>query len=380
MIVQRSVVLLLLMMFVWVGCGEDKEEVELSVEDLIIQLGDLDSYVALKASEKLIEMGEPAVPELIKVLTLPNMGGRQKLALQALQKIGAPSVQQLIPLLENPLVSSQVIEVLSAIGTSEALQAIQATKGIIWEKDGAEMALIPAGSFEMGSNAFDIRSNVGDGDEKPMHTVELDAFYMDMYEVTVGQFKQFVEESGYVYTSKNINFAANIWKNVAKWSPTDEHPMVYVYWRDAVAYCDWAGKRLPTEAEWEYAARGGLLGKRYSWGDDESVAGLYAHKDSSGITKSVGSLKPNGYGLYDMMGNVYEWCSDWYDKDYYSISPLRNPQGPSSPSPFHAPPRRVVRGGTPVVDPRVTIRGSKSLEFAHKFNGFRCVSESLVQQ
>ena len=141
-----------------------------------------------------------------------------------------------------------------------------------------------------------------------MHTVELDAFYMDIHEVTVRKFKQFVEDSGYAYNK-------NLWNQVAKYSSTDEHPMVYVNWDDATAYCEWAGKRLPTEAEWKYAARGGLIGKRYPWGDDESVARDYANykgtggKDKWDSCAPVGSFSSNGYGLYDMTGNVWEWCS-----------------------------------------------------------------------
>jgi len=116
----------------------------------------------------------------------------------------------------------------------------------------SQMALIPAGSFEMGDH-LDEMSNA------PVHRVELDAFYMDVREVTVGQFREFVHQSGYGY---------NKWNDVAEYSPGDEYPMVYVNWNDARAYAKWAGKRLPTEAEWEYAARGGLVGKRYPWGDE----------------------------------------------------------------------------------------------------------------
>ena len=132
-------------------------------------------------------------------------------------------------------------------------------KKITWEKDGKEMVLIPAGSFEMGDHFSE-----GEEDELPVHTVALDAVYMDTHEVTVGQFKQFVNQTGYDdYKMKYM------WDQVAKYSPGDDYPMIYVSWNDATAYAEWAGKRLPTEAEWEYAARGGLVGQRYVWGDDE---------------------------------------------------------------------------------------------------------------
>ena len=240
---------------------------------------------------------------------------------------------------------------------------------IIWETDGAKMALIPAGSFEMGDSKDE--PEVWMKWSRPVHTVELDAFYMDVHEVTVGQFRKFVEESGYIY---------NLWDDVAVFSPTGKHPMIWVTWDDATAYAEWAGKRLPTEAEWEYAARGGLSGKRYPWGDGVGVNGDRArdyanYKGTGGKDKweycaPVGSLKPNGYGLYDMAGNVFELCSDWYDEDYYSNSPLRNPQGPSTGE------SHVLRGGSwdfSTNDLRVAYRYYYVPTNASSF-GFRCVS------
>ncbi len=240
-------------------------------------------------------------------------------------------------------------------------------KRIIWEADGAKMALIPAGSFEMGDSKDEPEAWMKRS--LPVHTVELDAFYMDVNEVTMSQFKQFVEESGYAYEGN--------WNEVAKYSPTAKHPMIYVSWHDANAYCEWAGKRLPTEAEWEYAARGGLTGKRYPWGNTEDQARGYANYDGAdrrdkwtGLAP-VGSLKSNGYGLFDMAGNVWEWCADWYGEDYYSNSSLRNPQGPSTGE------WRVLRGGSWYVSLnslRVAYRVNSLPSLTSLNYGFRCVS------
>ena len=234
-------------------------------------------------------------------------------------------------------------------------------KKIIWEVDGAKMVLILARSFEMG-NHF----NEGNANERPVHTVELDAFYMDIHEVTVGQFKQFVNQSGYSY---------NMWNDVARYSPGDDYPMVYVSWNDATAYCEWAGKRLPTEAEWEYAARGRLIGKRYPWGDeiihDDANYWSTGGKDKWVYCAPVGSFDVNGYGLYDMVGNAWEWCADWYDENYYSISSVNNPQGPGTGE------RRVLRGGSwdfITSGLRVTYRNANAPTTASGLSGFRCVS------
>jgi len=213
------------------------------------------------------------------------------------------------------------------------------------------MVLIPSGEFQMGSH----RTSVGWANsylaaEAPIHTVYLDAFYMDKYEVTNAQYKEFQDATGYVTTYKksmdSLGFttAEHLeYGNNPDFKAPDQ-PVVMVSWHDAKAYCDWAGKRLPTEAEWEKAARGGLVGKKYPWGDDAPDLSLcnFDEMNFKGFlcTSSVGHFPPNGYGLYDMAGNAAEWCTDWYNESYYERSPKKNPKGPRSGS------QRVIRGGS----------------------------------
>ena len=220
--------------------------------------------------------------------------------------------------------------------SEEKLLISRNTLQTIVGNDGAEMVLIPAGEFEMGHN--------GNATTKPVHTVYVDAFYIDKYEVTVGQYNQFVRATGHRPLPD--------W--VSKYFPTDQHPVVGVTWHDAMAYAKWAGKRLPTEAEWEKAARGGLVGKWQAWGDaaldgtqcnfaDKSLSEMWDKEvsdkerkpednwadksidDGYAYTAPVGSYPPNGYGLYDIAGNVWEHCFDAYDKNFYANSPRRNP-------------------------------------------------------
>ena len=239
-----------------------------------------------------------------------------------------------------------------------------APREIIWKKDGSMMTLILAGRFEMGDHLDNMENAL------PVHAVELDAFYMDIYEVTVGQFKKFVSQTGYDF---------NRWNDVSDYSATDDHPIVYVTWTDAKAYAKWVGKRLPTEAEWEHAARGGLTNKRYPWGDELSrdnanYEGVEGSDHWDGETAPVGSFAPNGYGIYDMAGNVWEWCADWYGEDYYSRSSMRNPKGPKTGK------YRVLRGGS-WSDRSYGLRVAYRYEYEptadHYLGGFRCVSESL---
>ncbi len=231
------------------------------------------------------------------------------------------------------------------------------TPNIHTGKDGAPMVLIPQGEFQMGSDT-------GEPDELPVHTVYLDAFYMDVYEVTNALYKKFIEATGYE--------PPRYWADPRANAP--DQPVVGVTWDDARAYCKWVGKRLPTEAEWEKAARGGLVGKKYPWGDVDSAIGR-AHPGVSGAY-TVGSFAPNGYGLYDTARNAWEWCADWYGENYYSESPERDPSGPASGD------ARVLRGGSwfaGISDPlRVSYRYSFDPEHTSNLIGFRCVAPDVT--
>jgi len=209
------------------------------------------------------------------------------------------------------------------VSSAKELKGVKDRK-IVWKKDKTKMVLIPFEAFEVVASKTvpAVYDEVGDLVKEetviPEKKVQVgDNFFMDVYEVTVGQFKEFLKSSGY-QSRQPIN-----WDAIYARSPTDKHPMIYVSWHDATAYAKWAQKRLPTEAEWEYAARGGLIDKKYSWGDGDplSLARDYAnYKEPSGKDKwmyctRVGSFKPNGYGLYDVAGNTWEWCQDWYSSD-----------------------------------------------------------------
>jgi formylglycine-generating enzyme required for sulfatase activity len=328
-----------------------------------------------------------------------------------------------------------------AIGAFAAVYAV-----VRWRQASARtegMVRVPGGQFVMGTNA-----EAGWADEKPAHPVRVDGFWIDATEVTNAQFRKFVEATGYVTTAERKPSLEEIMsqvppgtppppddvlvpgslvftvpdgevdlQNFAQWwnwvpganwrSPEgpgsnldgrENHPVVHVSWFDATAFAEWAGKRLPTEAEWEFAARGGLINKRYVWGDmppDNKSAniwqGEFPHKntaaDGFARTAPVKSFAPNGYGLYDMAGNVWEWCADYYDRGLHKrlamgATPV-NPQGPPQTidpeHPYEV--RRVQKGGSFLCHESYCLRyrpsarhgGSPDSGMSHV--GFRCVSD-----
>ena len=237
-------------------------------------------------------------------------------------------------------------------------------------KDGAKMAPILAGEFKMGSSDSDTSP-----DEGPVHTVYLDAFYMDIHEVTNAQYKKFVDanpEWGKIhrYSKYHDNHYLKHWHGNSYPSGKGNYPVIYVHWYAAMAYAEWAGKRLPTEAEWEKAARGGLAGQKFLW------AGSHRNR---GRGTPVRIYAPNPYGLYGMLDQLWEWCLDEYDHHFYKNSPRENPIARSN----HVQPKndwinatrhRVYRRAS--WHPgyvRVSDRPHTYPELADYYIGFRCV-------
>jgi formylglycine-generating enzyme required for sulfatase activity len=239
---------------------------------------------------------------------------------------------------------------------------------------GTQMALVPAGNFMMGSDADVALAECQKHhsgcerswfeDEEPVHEVYLDDFYIDVYEVTNARYAECVDAGNCAPPSSSESYSRDSYYGVS--------------WHDAQAYCERRGARLPTEAEWEMAARGDLEGRLYPWGDESPVCRAGADNgakfdDNTDCddtdTERVGTYRPNGYGLYDMAGNVWEWVSDWYDKSYYEVSPSENPSGPASGE------YRVLRGGSWDLNPyflRAASRYYFDPSSTYGKIGFRC--------
>jgi sulfatase modifying factor 1 len=277
---------------------------------------------------------------------------------------------------------------------------------------------VPAGTFAMGDPFGE--GYPADG-ETPVHEVRLPAFRMDATAVTNAQFATFVKDTGHVTEAEEFGVSAVFhlafagdrrdvvnqvpgapwWLAVrgASWRRPEgpgsdvagrqNHPVVHVSWHDAEAYATWAGKRLPSEAEWEYAARGGLPGRRFAWGDELTPRGRWmcniwqgtfptenTRDDGHLTTAPAKSFAPNGYGLSCMAGNVWEWCADWFAPDYYRHSPADDPRGPEAGE------QRVMRGGSYLCHDsychryRVAARSSNTPESTSANTGFRCAGDA----
>jgi sulfatase modifying factor 1 len=307
------------------------------------------------------------------------------------------------------------------------------------------MVWIPGGEFSMGSDGksdgVSCCSPATVADALPIHRVYVDGFWMDATDVTNAEFEKFVKATGYVTIAERAptkeefpnappeNLVAGSivftptprpvplinhyrwwrYQHGANWrhpegpqsniQGKENYPVVQIAYTDAVAYANWAGKRLPTEAEWEFAARGGLTGKLYPWGDEFKPGGKFAANSYQGQfpvedtgedgfagIAPVKSFPPNGYGLYDMAGNVWQWCSDWYRPDYFQSlahegSVSRNPQGPQSPFDPAEPSekKRVHKGGSFLCNEQyctryiVGTRGKGEVNTGTNHLGFRCV-------
>ncbi|MET8720438.1 formylglycine-generating enzyme family protein [Streptomyces misionensis] len=277
---------------------------------------------------------------------------------------------------------------------------------------------LPGGEFAMG-DAFG-EGYPADG-EGPVHQVRLKPFHIDETAVTNAQFAAFVKATGHVTDAERYGSSAVFhlavdaapadllgraagtpwWINVrgAHWRCPDgprsgiadrsNHPVVHVSFNDATAYAQWAGKRLPTEAEWEFAARGGLAGRRYAWGDELAPGGRWrcniwqgrfpdhnTAEDGYLTTAPVRSYRPNGYGLWNTAGNVWEWCADWFSPTYYAQAPLDDPRGPEAGT------TRVLRGGSYLCHDsycnryRVAARSSNTPDSSAGNLGFRCANDA----
>ena len=240
-------------------------------------------------------------------------------------------------------------------------------------KNGAPTVLVPAGLFPMGVPPGD---RDGGRDEYPRHEVFLDSFLIDQFEVTNGRYLEFVKRTGHRAPQNPTNPTRNLWQGDSITESLADRPVINVDWFDADAYCKWVGKRLPTEAEWEKAAKG-TSDRRFVWGNVEPTAKHLNYNQrwiGEKTLMPVGSYEAgkSPYGAYDMAGTVWEWVNDWYDARYYEKSPERNPKGPETGL------KKVIRGAgwqneTPTV--RIFTRVESDQTMRNESTGFRCATE-----
>ncbi len=268
------------------------------------------------------------------------------------------------------LVSTILLTLLNLTTLSAADLPLQAGRTSLTGTDGAPMVMVPAGTFPMGVPHGD---RDGGRDEYPRHDVALDAFAIDKFEVTNGHYLAFVKTTGHRLPQNPTRPTRTLWQGNTVPDTLMTRPVINVDWGDAEAYCTWAGKRLPTEAEWEKAAKG-TTDQRFPWGSVEpTVRHLNFNQQWIGekTLMPVGSyaLGQSPFGAYDMAGNVWEWVADWYDARYYEKSPVKNPTGPATGN------KKIIRGAgwqneTPTV--RIFTRVDSDPNIRNESTGFRC--------
>ena len=245
----------------------------------------------------------------------------------------------------------------SAVILSTAIALSMSTFLFATDTETEKTISIPGGAFVMGAEVED--------DHQPPHKVRVAGFVMDRHEVTNAEYAEFCRD-----TDRDLPEFWGI-KELSSGADHPKHPVVGVTWHDAQAFCQWRGMRLPTEAEWEFAARGGLEGKKWPWGDEINPEKAN-YSPSNGLVE-VGSYPPNAFGLVDMAGNTSEWVADWYDLNYYLVSPAENPPGPEKTK------YKAVRGGGWHSGPYCTrvYRRLGLLPYWVDINvGFRCAGDA----
>ncbi len=313
------------------------------------------------------ELGPVSKPSITLWVILATVGIAVIALLMNLKARGSETAE-VIPTYTPPFTTSPLTtQTLSITNTPFATNTPQSTEtpklGIgstITGEDEMALMYVPAGEFTMGSES-------GYDDEKPVHAIYLDAFWIDQTEVTNKQYADCVLSEGCTPPAHTYSYTHDSYYGNSQYN---DYPIIYVDWNQAKAYCEWAGRRLPTEAEWEKAARG-VDGRTYPWGENEPNVNLVNFNgifdDTTQVNKYQNSASP--YGAYNMSGNVEEWVEDWYSEIYYQSSPFSNPTGPASGQ------YRVLRGGSGVFyggDVRSSYRHGFNPSNSYKDIGFRC--------